>query len=293
MAHRPPVALRLPVLVEEASAVVDRTKAVSSWSLHRTLGKFVAPGSMRLGSIPSGSAAGLPLLELPAALAGRGFDTLQICHFHLPSRDPGYLSELRSALGAAGVALDALLVDDGDLTDPMDGPDHEDWISGWIEVAEALGATRARVIAGRRPPTAEAIEASAAALSRLADRHHIRVVTENWHELLPDAASVRALLDRTGDRIGLLIDLGNWKGPDKYRQLADIADRAETCHAKCHGRPPDLDLDDYRAALAVLREARYRGPLALVYDGDDPDEWRWLEAEQQVVSEVFAAPHVP
>lgn len=263
-------------------------KAVSSWSLHRTLGRFVAPASMRLGSIPVGGTPGLALLDLPAQLASRGYDTLQLCHFHLPSRDLGYLSELRAALASAEISLDALLIDDGDLTDPTDGADHEAWISEWIDTADLLGARRARVIAGRRPPEPEAIAASAAGLARLARRHDVRVVTENWHELLPDAESVLSLLDQSGDDVGLLIDLGNWRGRDKYEQLAAVAGRAETCHAKCHGTPPELELDDYRASLAVLRDAGYDGPLALVYDGSDPDEWQWLESEHAVVDEVFS-----
>jgi hypothetical protein len=48
-----------------------------------------------------------------------------------------------------------------------------------------------------------------------------------------------------------------------------------------------LDIDDYRAALQVLRTGGYAGPLALVYDGADPDEWSKLEEEFAVVSEVF------
>ena len=93
-------------------------RAVSSWSLHRTLGRFFgedsAAGGGRFGPAPTGG-EGLSLLELPAALKARGYDTLQLCHFHLPSRDGAYLETLRSALVASGITLDALLVDDGDV----------------------------------------------------------------------------------------------------------------------------------------------------------------------------------
>lgn len=54
--------------------------AVSSWSLDRTL------GSPRDG-VPT--TAGVPLLELPAALRAHGYDTVQLCHFHLPRTDTG------------------------------------------------------------------------------------------------------------------------------------------------------------------------------------------------------------
>ena len=72
-------------------------KAVHSWSLFRTLGRFVAHGSMPSGDLPEGGGGGLDLLELPAQLARRGYRSVQLCHFYLPSRDPGYLNEVRIA----------------------------------------------------------------------------------------------------------------------------------------------------------------------------------------------------
>jgi len=60
--------------------------SVSTWSLHRTLGK---PRPYGPGGEPGVAAGGVPLLELPAQVAAAGIGTMEICHFHLPSRDPG------------------------------------------------------------------------------------------------------------------------------------------------------------------------------------------------------------
>ncbi|MBO0811807.1 MAG: TIM barrel protein [Microlunatus sp.] len=267
------------------------SRAVSSWSLHRTLGRFVADDPSPAGSTnfrPTGPVAGTSLLELLAELAARGYDTVQLCHFHLPHRDPGYLAELRAALDASGIALDAVLIDDGDLTHPTDADDHQSWIGAWIDDAEALGADKARVIAGRQPPTPERLRDSGRRLAQLAGDHPgVRIVTENWMALLPDADCVRTVLDTAGDSVGLLVDLGNWTGPDKYEQLAAIAPRAETCHAKCHHTAAgDLETDDYRTSVQVLVSAGFRGPFALVYDGPTDDEWASLDAEHLIVSEL-------
>lgn len=266
------------------------TRAVSSWSLHRTLGQFAAEDSGAHGGpfmdAPE-TAGGLDLLELPAALREHGYDTLQLVHFHLPSRDPAYLRELRSALAEAGVTLDALLIDDGDLAGP-DADAAEAWIGAWLETAITLGARRARVAAGKAEPSPGTVRASAARLSRLAAGHPgIRVVTENWRTMLPDAGAVLALLEETGDAVGLLIDLGNWRGDDKYAQLARIAPLAETCHAKCRFTDAGPDREDFRASLWVLADAGYAGPLALIYDGPDDDEWACLDVEHEIVNEVF------
>lgn len=266
-------------------------KAVSSWSLHRTLGSFrsVDPVSAdRAAARPTEPSSGLTLLDLPAELRRRGFDTLQLVHFHVPSRDPGYLDELRAALADASITLDAVLVDDGDLVDPADSDAHEAWISGWLDDAARLGARRARVIAGKQAPTPDRIRESGRRLARLASAHpDLRVVTENWLALTPDAMSVHQLLDAAGGSVGLLIDLANWKGDDHGEQLASIAPLAETSHAKCHFGPAGPDEDDYRRTLGLLRDAGFSGPLALVYDGPDPDEWARLEWEHEVTRSVF------
>jgi len=267
-------------------------KSVSTWSLHHTLGSYVAEDSeVAMGmATPAGRPAGLDLLDLPAELAARGFDTIQICHFHLPSRDAGYLAELRAALTAARLHLDCLLVDAGDLTDPHEADRHQRWIGGWLTDAAALGAQRVRVIAGKSPPTPERLATSTDRLRRLAEDHpEVRVVTENWFALLPDAASVHALLDRMEGTVGFLVDLGNWTGPDTYDQLSAVAGLAETCHAKAHHVGHRMDVEDYRRKLSVLRDASFAGPLALVYDGPDRDEWAGLEREHEVTLAVFAA----
>jgi sugar phosphate isomerase/epimerase len=273
------------------------TQGVQSWSLQRTLGGFVAPSSFPWGGMAeSPGRGGLALLDLPAALRAHGFDTVQICHFQLPSRDRGYLLELRSALADAGVALETLLVDAGDLTHPQNADAQESWISGWIDDAEELGATRARVIAGQQAPSPERLSESAGRLNRLALQHPgIRIVTENWLDLLPGPDAVLALFDELDDTVGLLIDLANWTGPTKYDDLARIAHRAETCHAKAHvledGRT--IDAADFRRSLEVLRDADFAGTCALVFDGAMGDEWAGLAEESAVLVGVFPGAGTP
>ncbi len=268
------------------------TRAVSSWSLHRTLGRFAGPDSA-FGGGPfidqSAQAGGLPLLDLPAALRDHGYDTLHLCHFHLPDRSPSYTSEFRAAMEAAGIELDVLLIDDGDLTSE-DADGVEAWIGDWLETAVALGARRARVGAGKAEPTPDVVSASATRLARLAEGHPgVRVVTENWWTTMRDADVVLDVLAQAGDSVGLLIDLGNWSDADKYEQLARIAPLAETCHAKCRFTADGPDSEDYRKSLQVLKDAGFDGPLALIYDGPDDDEWACLDIEHELVQEVFGA----
>jgi len=143
------------------------------------------------------------------------------------------------------------------------------------------------VIAGKQLPTPERLAQSATRLNGLADRHpEIRIVTENWLELLPTAADVHAVFERTEGRVGLCLDFGNWTGPDKYDELASVADYTETCHAKCGFTADGPDDADFTRCLELLRDTGYTGPLALIYDGPDDDEWAGLATELRIAEPV-------
>ena len=266
-------------------------RTVSTWSLHRTLGRFVAPDSaVQGGPFREGPAEsrGLSLLELPEALRRHGFDALQICHFHLPSTEPSYLADLSAALDDAGITLEALLVDDGDLTAPEQADRIGAWMEHWLEVGRTLGATRARLQVGRAAPTPEVIAAAASRLVRIAGEHpDIRIVIENDRGTLRDADALLALLAATDGAVGLLLDTGNWQGPQAETDMARVAPMAETCHAKCRFTGSEPEADEFGRALHILKDAGYAGPLALIYDGPDDDEWDKLEIVAALCDEVF------
>ena len=154
-----------------------------------------------------------------------------------------------------------------------------------ITIAEQLGACRARVPAGDQPPTPETLALSAQRLRALAADHPgLRVLTENWKALLVGAETTRALLERLEGEVGLLIDTGNWDGPDKYAQIAAVAGGAECSQVKVRESSPGvLDAEDISRSLAALAQAGYSGRLSLVYAGSDDDEWGRLEELHGIV----------
>jgi sugar phosphate isomerase/epimerase len=230
---------------------------------------------------------GLSLIELPAKLKDFGIHTLEICHFHLPTRDKGYLAELRETLAEAGVEPFSLLVDAGDMTDPAHGESDLAWISQWFDDAAALGVERVRVSAGKSQPSAEALAASVKGFRRLADRADtvgVRLTTENWMALMASPKEVLHVLDALDGRLGLCVDFGNWRGPTKYADLAALMPHGESFHAKCHFESDGtMDKEDFIACLELARTASKAGPYTLIYDGPDADEWGGLEQERAVV----------
>jgi len=263
--------------------------AVSTWSLHRLLGttyphdlttSAIGPGDDTYGE---GSES---LLGLPSVLANHGYHRVEIVSFHMRSRDSIYLAELKDQLKVSEVTLQTLLIDAGDITHPENGARDEAWIAGWLDVANELGAENARIIAGKQKPTRANIDHSVAALKRLAAGNAgspVRLVTENWFDLLSTPETVHEVLDRLEGKVGLLGDFGNWGGDSKYEDLASIFARAELCHAKASFVGGQLDEADYGACVGAAEEAGYRGPYTLIFDADQPHEWAGLALERDFI----------
>ena len=245
---------------------------VSSWALHAELGAPPIWGVAAGVAVPAFDFANaqFSLLELPAVLAARGFDCLQICHFHLPSRDAAYLDELRASIIESGLSLHAFLADAGDITHPEHGARDAAWIFSWIEVASRLGARNLRTIAGQTD-TDGALERSAQTLMKLAHDARasgVEIITENWFDLLSTPNAVTQLMERTGGEIGLLLDWSNWNGPDKYQRLAAIAPLASSCHVQLEFLAPGrVDDEDCKRCLELPYPQGFSGPFVLVNGG--------------------------
>lgn len=262
--------------------------AVSSWALHEELGKpaFYGAEDTKI-PLETHNCGELSLLELPAALKKRGIRTMEICHFHLPSRDKDYLEALRERMDISGITLHALLIDDGDLTNPENGPRDLEWIHDWLPVASRLGAQKARVIGGKSKGE-KCLQTSAMMLrllARYAEALKVHVTTENWFPLLDTPEAVQQILSDTEGRVGLNLDFGNWTGADKYDRLAAIAPFASSCHAKADfDAGGNLDKTDFARCLDLPYPADFRGPFTLVAGG-----WRGIEKSRDFILQYFEA----
>jgi sugar phosphate isomerase/epimerase len=248
--------------------------AISTWALHRRI-----------------TVDGLPLIELPAEVAQRGYDAIELCHFHLPETTDDYLAEFRSALRASGVRLQSLLIDDGDLSDETKSAEAEAWISDQIGIAAKLGAERARVIAGKQPYSDAAFKRAQGSLARLAEQAEssgVRLTTENWYPLLSTPEAVLAMLDALQGKLGLCGDFGNWPTPQKYETLPHILHRAETMHAKCEFLDGvTIDRQDYDRCLTIAKEANFTGTYVFVNGGPArgtvAEEWEAVDATRDAL----------
>ena len=275
------------------SAELSPVLAVSSWSLHRALG-LTYPNRPDHDVAPPAEATYGPgriaLIDLPRTVAALGIHRVEICSFHIPSRDADYAAAFRAALDEAGVTFQTLLIEYGDITDPATRERDLAWMESWIDTAALFGAEQARVIAGRALPTRTALDASIAGLTRLGhygEARGVRIITENWYELLPGPREVRYMFDRLDETVALNGDFGNWSGPTKYSDLEAIFDLATCCHAKADFGGGVLHAEDYRRCLAAADAAGFRGPFTLIYDGPDDNEFAHLLIERDFIQRHF------
>ena len=264
--------------------------SVSTWSLHRSLGAsaFYGPEHTdQWGSQPT-QPAKMSLLELPANIAAHGFHSLDLCHFHLPNCDATYLAELRTELQRAGVTLWTLLVDSGDITHAEHGARDLAWVQRWLPVASALGAKTVRVIAGKSAPDTASLQTSLNGLKQLdqiAQQHGVQLTIENWFALLGKPEHVFWMLEQMNGQLQLKLDYGNWGGPTKYDDLAQIAPFAESCHTKAHFTTRyEIARDDFVRCLEITKATGFAGPHTLIYDdAAGEDEWQGLKIEADIV----------
>lgn len=271
--------------------------AVSTWSIHRALGISYpnTPADEGNGQLEeTWGPRTTTLMAVPEQLAKLGINRIEVCSFHLPVDHQGFHAEFRAALADAGVTFQTLLIDDGDIADPVNAQRDIDWIGRWIDVAATLGAEKARVIGGKQPPSPEVLDRTIAGLRVLARRgadRGVRVITENWHATMAGPDEVNTVMDALDGTVGLLADFGNWSGPSKYDDLAAILPRSENTHAKCSFSPSlAMDDDDFGRCLAEVRKASYDGPHTLIYESTNDDEWRAIQLERDFVIDQLRAP---
>jgi sugar phosphate isomerase/epimerase len=237
----------------------------------------------------------LSLLDLPAEAAGRGYQAVEICHFHFPSTDEDYLAQLRSAFTAAAISFDTLLLDYGDLTSADDAKRAADisYIRRWIDIASLCGAKQIRVIAGEELPDNElAIRQSAetlAGLAQYATSKAVRVITENFKSLTSTGNSSIQLLEQAGPAVGMITDFGNYKGQAKYEEIAMTVPHSVSVHAKAAydeaGMPDEAE---FRLCLEAVKSIGFHGAFVLIYDGPG-DMWEGLERIRGIVERYIPA----
>jgi sugar phosphate isomerase/epimerase len=267
--------------------------AISSWTLHRTLGKVWYESNGNGGVINKNETPSdaLPLLELPALVAKLGIHILEICHFHFPALDEAYLAQLKSALEKANVQLVNILIDTGNLS----SPDAAQWQADldlnkrWMDVAGQVGAKGVRVDCGLEAPTPDALERSAAALNELTrygETIGVKVTTENWRTTSLEAINLLTIMEKVSRPLGLCVDFGNAaKTGKKYDTLAALFPHGTSIHCKAEYTDGKVNTDDLKQCFDMARQADFDGHVTIIYDGagDERESIQLLKSQLETL----------
>lgn len=267
--------------------------SLTTWSLHRNLGplRWTRWDSAEQKHVTEEQEQPetVSLLELPSVLAAKGFRAMEVCHFNFPATDDGYLENLRQAFKKAGLTFYTLLIDYGDISSADEVRRAADlrFIEQWIDIAAKAGAERVRVIAGDASPEDKAaLIRSAEGLNQLAgygSERGVRVITENFRPLTSISSNCMYLLEACGQRVGLTSDFGNYILPSKYEDLSSTVPHSESIHAKASCDASGLpNAEEFRKCMDIVKNAKYEGPITLVYDGPG-DLWDGIERVKQLV----------
>lgn len=310
----------------------DPTMSVTSFSIREQLGPIVfsfrdATGADQEFRLDNPQL--LPISEFPRRAADElGVDIVETVGFHFKGLDDPEIDLFERGLADAGVGLLNIALDFGDLSDTDDDRRAADvaLTQRWIDRFAAMGSQFVRVnpsspfaVFPDGLPPAHLVD-TLGGLGEYAASRGTRLLVENHVGASSDPAWMSALLEGVGkDRLGLLLDLGNFPALRAGLQTLDItsgmptdaelkalaarldleslyagilalAPHAEMISVKEHlvlddGTIGFVDLD--RAAGSIVA-AGFDGPWSVEYEGFGGDPWdkskRVLEATREIVS---------
>ena len=297
---------------------MDRSRlALSTWSLHEQLGprrltRRGADGVKRPHEIPHPQT--MSLLEFLDQVRPRvDVDQVEICAFHVPSREPGYVTDLKAALRRNDLTVLSMPIDAGNVSVADEGWREDDLreIEGWIDFAHDLGVKYVRVNASSyvaQEPLAP-LDVTIASYSRLCDYAAARgmvMSVENHGGITADPEVIVRIVEGVGpDRLKVCLDTGGFApiagrqgnpvpptdvDPEPlYRSLARIAPFTGIIHAKTvwfdeQGR--HLVFDPAHT-LRLAKDVGFDGPVSIEYGGG-VEEWTNAARTKKIVEEVFA-----
>jgi sugar phosphate isomerase/epimerase len=268
--------------------------STSSWTTHGLLGQVRYQHNIDGTSfLKSGDpAAGMSLLDLPAFIAKDGIPKIEICHFHLPTINSDYVAQLKNALQDAGLTLENILIDRGNLSDPDDATWRAEIELGkmWFRITADLGGNGCRVDCGTEPPTPAAKARSAAALQELADYAvtlGIKLTTENFRQTSVQPDDLLEIISMVDRPLNLCVDFGNAnKTSDKFGTLKKLMPLGTSIHCKGEYADGQLDRADLHQALALMG-ADFAGFVTLIVD-ETEREWEKTLELRDAIDQYFS-----
>ncbi len=206
-----------------------------------------------------------------------GLEGTELTSYYFPAEPTGeFLRDLKRQCFRLGLDVSGTAVGNDFCHPPGERRDKEIAnVKSWIERAEILGAPVIRIFSGNVKSDQSAEDAHKLAVSGMeeccdfAGKHGVTLALENHGGLTETADGMLALVrDVRSPWFGVNVDTGNFRTANPYGDLAKIAPYAVNVQVKVviHPRGGQREPTDFAKLAAILRDAGYRGYVALEFE---------------------------
>jgi sugar phosphate isomerase/epimerase len=222
--------------------------------------------------------AGMSLQEFIDYCAEQNLDGVELTSYYFANTDREYLCDLRRRATVNGLCITGTPVGNTFCLPPGPERDREiQHVQQWIDHAATLGAQTVRIFGGE-PPAGVTVERalewtvqSCRKVAEFAAQRGVILGLENHGGITSTARQLSDIIELVDSPwLGINLDSGNFK-EQSYHQMEQVAALAVTCQVKAklietHG---EKSAADFARILRILRDAEFRGPVLLEYEGPD------------------------
>ncbi|HVJ69230.1 MAG TPA: sugar phosphate isomerase/epimerase family protein [Caulifigura sp.] len=212
----------------------------------------------------------------------------ELTSYYFPKEiTPAYLNALKGQTHRLGLDISGTSIGN-DFCLP-DGPEREAQLKlcrDWIDYSAALGSPVIRIFAGKvaKGDTEEkAVERCVAGIEKsleYAAEKGVALALENHGGITATPAQLLKIVKavKPSPWFGINFDSGNFRTPDPYADLEQIAPYALNAQVKVtvtRGEGAKKEPADFGRVVNILKAAKYRGYLALEYE-EPEDPWETI-----------------
>ena len=229
--------------------------SVSSWSLHRHIGKDIT------------------LLDFPGIAREKfGMDAIELVDFQFQSTDRDFVDELKKNIEQNGQHVVHVAAGRGNISQRDEKQRLEDVnaLHAWLELAVHFEAPAIRIDTGQQEGELD-LNITIDSYRRLAKRAKelgLKITLENHGGISGDPQNLVRIVESVGtDIMGTCPDFGNFPSENRYDSLEKLAPYAVIVHAKTFefGLDGEETTIDYARCATILKD--FRGYWSVEFEG--------------------------
>ena len=232
--------------------------------------------------------------------AETGFEGVDLTGYYFPGYPSApsdeYIFHIKKKAFRLGIDLGCTGVrNDFTWADPAKRAEEKKLVKDWIKVAQKLGAPGVRIFAGtlskENYPWDERAKWIVDDIRECADfgkDHGVMLAFQNHWDFVKTASDVEKIMKMIGHEwVGLMLDIGSYRSPDPYKDIAATAGYAITWQMKEKVYINENQVEaDYEKVIEIVKNCGYRGYLPLETLGQG-DPYQKVEALYHKVKKIL------